>query len=195
MPFPSTAPAELLAALAEALSALRARWYLFGAQAAVIWGRPRLTADVDVTVRLDPEDPERLVRALSDRGFQLRVSLGDDFVRRTRVLPFVHQPSGLPLDIVLAGPGLEELFLERAVEVTVEGVTVPVISPEDLIVAKILAGRPKDLEDVRGILRERLSSLDIELIRSTLTLLEDALSQSDLRPPFESELARARRVG
>ena len=164
MPFPSTAPAELLAALAEALSALRARWYLFGAQAAVIWGRPRLTADVDVTVRLDPEDPERLVRALSDRGFQLRVSLGDDVVRRTRVLPFVHQPSGLPLDIVLAGPGLEELFLERAVEVTVEGVTVPVISPEDLIVAKILAGRPKDLEDVRGILRERLSSLS--LVRS-----------------------------
>lgn len=109
--------------------------------------------------------------------------------------PSSTSQSGLPLDIVLAGPGLEELFLERAVEVTVEGVTVPVISPEDLIVAKILAGRPKDLEDVRGILRERLSSLDIELIRSTLTLLEDALSQSDLRPLFESELARARRVG
>jgi hypothetical protein len=184
----------LLAALAEALSALRARWYLFGAQAAVIWGRPRLTADVDVTVRLDPEDPERLVRALSDRGFQLRVSR-DDLVRRTRVLPFVHQPTGLPLDVVLAGPGLEELFIERAVDVAFGGVTVPVISPEDLISAKVLAGRPKDIEGVRGILRERLSSLDIELIRSTLALLEDALSQSDLRPLFESELARAHRAG
>lgn len=115
MPARDSAPAELLAALAGALSALGAGWYVFGAQAALIWGRPRLTADVDVTVRLDPEEPERLVRVLEASGFQLRVSAADDFVRRTRVLPFVYLPNGLPLDVVLAGAGLEELFLSRAV--------------------------------------------------------------------------------
>jgi hypothetical protein len=187
------APAELLAALAGALSALGARWYVFGAQAALIWGRPRLTADVDVTVRLDPEEPERLVRVLEASGFQLRVSAADDLVRRTRVLPFVYLPNGLPLDVVLAGPGLEELFLSRAVPVRVGTVTVPVISPEDLIVTKVLAGRAKDLDDVAGILRERLQQLDLESIRSTLRLLEEALSQSDFLPVFERELARARR--
>lgn len=97
------------------------------------------------------------------------------------------------LDVVLAGPGLEELFLSRARLVQVGRVTIPVISPEDLIVAKILAGRPKDLEDIRGVLRERLSSLDVEVIRSTLAMLEDPLSQNDLRPVFEEELSRARR--
>lgn len=30
------------------------RWYLFGAQAAIIWGSPRLSADVDVTASIDP---------------------------------------------------------------------------------------------------------------------------------------------
>ena len=193
MPFPSAAPADLFAALAEALAAAGARWYLFGAQAALIWGRPRLTADVDVTVRLEPEDPEALVRALAQRGFRLRVDPGDDFVRRTRVLPFVFEPNGLPVDVVLAGPGLEELFLSRAVPVRVGSVTVPVISPEDLIVTKILAGRPKDVEDVRGILLERLAQLDLETVRATLGLLEAALGQSDLQPAFEAELARARR--
>jgi predicted nucleotidyltransferase len=59
---------------------------------------------------------------------------------------------------VLAGPGLEEQFLARAVLVDIGGVRVPVMSPEDLVVTKILAGRPKDIEDVRGILAERVSS-------------------------------------
>jgi len=193
VPFPSAAPADLFAALAEALAAVGARWYLFGAQAALIWGRPRLTADVDVTVRLEPEEPDALVRAFAQRGFRLRVDPGDDFVRRTRVLPFVFEPNGLPVDVVLAGPGLEELFLSRVVPVRVGSVTVPVISPEDLIVTKILAGRPKDVEDVRGILLERGGQLDLGTVRATLALLEAALGQSDLQPAFEAELARARR--
>jgi len=190
VPSPQSVPADLFAAIAGALSRLHARWYVFGAQAVVLWGRPRLTADIDVTVRMDPEEPERLVRALEASGFSLRIGNTPEFVRRTRVLPFVHATSGMPMDVVLAGPGLEELFLSRAVPVTIGNLVVPVISPEDLIATKILAGRPKDIEDVRGILRERLSTLDLESIRSTLALLEEALGQSDLRPILERELAR-----
>jgi hypothetical protein len=193
VPLPETAPAELLAALSAALETVRAPWYLFGAQAVVIWGRPRLTADVDVTVRLESGDPHRLVSALENAGFRLRVSPSDDFVRRTRVLPFVYLPNVLPLDIVLSGPGLEELFLARAVPVNIAGVTIPVISPEDLVATKILAGRAKDLDDVRGILQEKLPALDLDLIRRTLTQLQEALGQSDLLPLFDGALARATR--
>ena len=192
MPSPQSVPADLFAALAGALSRLHARWYVFGAQAVVLWGRPRLTADIDVTVRMDPEEPERLVRALEASGFSLRIGSTPEFVRRTRVLPFVHAASGMPMDVVLAGPGLEELFLSRAVPVTIGNLVVPVISPEDLVATKILAGRPKDIEDVRGILRERLSTLNLESIRSTLALLEEALGQSDLRRILERELALRR---
>ena len=192
-PASNPAAADLLAAPAGALSALGAEWYIFGAQATLIWGRPRLTADVDVTVRLEPENPDRLVAALEAAGFRLRVSASDDFVRRTRVLPFVFRPSELPLDVVLAGPGLEELFLSRAVPVRVGSVTVPVISPEDLIVTKILAGRSKDLDDIAGVLGERLSQLDLESIRATLRILEEALAQNGLLPVFDRELARVQR--
>jgi hypothetical protein len=193
VPSPSTAPADLLAALAAVLSRLRVPWYVFGAQAALAWGHPRLTADVDVTVRLESDEWQTLVRALEAAGFQLRATASDDFVRRTRVLPFVYSPNGLPLDIVLGGPGLEELFLARAVPVEMGSATVPVMRPEDVIVTKILAGRTKDLDDVRGILMRRLEELDLGMIRSTLSMLEDALSQSDLVPVLEAEVARARR--
>lgn len=193
MPSSLASPADLIAALAQALDAVGARWYLFGAQAVLIWGRPRLTADVDVTVRLDPEEPRALVSALEEHGFRLGVAATDEFVRRTRVLPFVFEGSGLPVDVVLAGPGLEELFLSRAVPVLIGSLTVPVISPEDLVVTKVLAGRPKDLEDVHGILLERLARLDLGVIRDTLDLLETALGQSDLRPAFEAALVRAQK--
>lgn len=194
MPSPSTAPADLLAALAAVLSRLRVPWYVFGAQAALVWGRPRLTADVDVTVRLESDDWQALVRALEAAGFQLRTTAGDDFVRRTRVLPFVYLPNGLPLDVVLGGPGLEELFLERAIPVAMGSATVPVMCAEDVIVTKILAGRTKDLDDARGILLRRLEDLDVDLIRSTLAMLEDALSRSDLLPVLESEIAGVLRI-
>lgn len=193
MPSPA-GPAELLADLAVALDAIGARWYVFGAQAALVWGRPRLTTDVDVTVKCSIST-DRLVRTLDTHGFSLRIDATEAFIRTTRVVPLEHRASGLALDIVLAGPGLEELFLERAISIDVAGTVVPFISPEDLIVTKVLAGRGKDIDDVFGVLSERGSTLDLDQIRTTLRLLEDALGQSDLMPVFDAELNRWQRSG
>ena len=193
MPSPA-GPSELFADLAAALDAVGARWFVFGAQAALVWGRPRLTTDVDVTVKCDVPTAH-LVRALQAHGFSLRVDGTDAFILATRVVPLEHPASGLGLDVVLAGPGLEELFLARAVPVDVSGTAVPFISPEDLIVTKLLAGREKDLEDVRGVLAERGSLLDFVSIRSTLALLESALGQSDLSSVLEREIERWQRAG
>ncbi len=110
-------------------------------------------------------------------------------------MPLEYRASGLALDVVLAGPGLEDLFLERAVPIDVAGTVVPFISPEDLIVTKVLAGREKDIEDVRGVFSERGSALNVDQIRTTITLLEDALGQSDLMPVFDAELSRWQRTG
>lgn len=165
------------------------RWYLFGAQAAIVWGSPRLSADVDVTATLDRAELAAYIDAMHDHGFDI-VFDDPDFIARTRVIPFVHRDSRMPVDIVLAGPGLEEEFLQRSLSVDVAGTSIPVISPEDLIIAKILAGRPKDIEDIRGVIHERRDSLDAERIRSVLSLLEQALTQGDLLPVFEREWSR-----
>lgn len=174
---------EAFAGLAAAFAELRSRWYVFGAQAAILHGVARATADIDVT--LDPAEHETSVIAatLSAHGFSLRIE-DPDFVAHTRVLPVVHVPTGVPVDVVLAGPGIEELFFARVVERTIGTVLVPVASPEDVIVMKILAGRPKDIEDVRGIVSAK-PHLDVSSVRETLCLLEAALDQSDLSPLFE----------
>lgn len=186
---------ELLKALAGLLPAWCDGWYLFGAQAVGVWGMPRLSADVDITVRLRVPDTLAFVNGMREAGFDLRVADAEEFVRKTRVLPFVHRVSRIPVDVVLAGPGPEEEFLSRARTVVIEGVPVPVISPEDLIVTKVLAGRPKDLEDVRGILGQEGADLDLGHVRRLLALLEDALGQSDLLPLFEAQLSATLRPG
>lgn len=167
------------------------QWYLFGAQAAIVWGSPRLSADVDVTASLDRAGLDGFIGTMRNHGFD--IVFGDpEFIDRTRVIPFVHRHSRMPLDVVLSGPGLEEEFLQRALSVDVAGTLVPVISPEDLIVTKILAGRPKDVEDIRGVIHERKESLDVARIRAVLRLLEQALTQSDLLPLFEREWCNER---
>ena len=185
--------AHLLADLADALRRLDVPWYLFGARAAILHGVARLTADVDVTVRLPATtSAEMLATGLEAHGFVQRVT-APDFMARTRVVPFVHTATSLPLDVVLAGPGLEELFLSRAVQVEVEGMQVPVASAEDIVVMKVLAGRPKDVDDVIAIVAAQERTLDFGYVRGTLDTLERAIGQSDLLPAFEAAMARARR--
>jgi hypothetical protein len=48
----SSPVADLLRDLSRAFAEFGVPWYLFGAQAALLYGAARLTADVDVTVRL-----------------------------------------------------------------------------------------------------------------------------------------------
>ncbi len=102
MPSPA-GPAELLSDLAAALDAIDARWFVFGAQAAA----------------------DHLVGTLDTHGFSLRMDATETFIRTTRVVPLEHHASGLALDVVLAGPGLEDLFLERAVAIDVAGTSFP----------------------------------------------------------------------
>ena len=186
--------ADVLSSLSRALQALGVRWFLFGAQAAIVYGAERLTNDVDVTVDAGDLPTAALVAHLARAGFELRVRDVNGFVRRTRVVPFRHTASGIDVDLVLAGPGPEELFFQRARRRRIEGVSVPVVSADDLVVMKVLAGRPKDLEDVVEVLAAQGSAFRHARARQTLAALESALDQSDLLPTFERALERARRV-
>lgn len=175
---------EVLVALAPVASRW-GRWYLFGAQAVVVHGVPRLSADLDITLALSPDAPDRFAQDMEAAGFILQVS-DPAFIRRTRVMPFIHHATGMPLDVVLAASGLEDDFLARAIDVDLDGTAVPVIHVEDLIIGKILAGRPKDIEDVRNLWHLHGATADRDRITQVLTMLEEALAQSDLVPAFEA---------
>jgi hypothetical protein len=176
-------------ALAPVLRRRRLRWYVFGAQALIAHGRPRLTDDVDVTVEVDPARLRGLIAAMGRAGFAPRVTDLDVFIARARVIPFLHVPSEAPLDMVLASTGLEHDFATRAVRADLGGVRVPVIAPGDLIVTKVISGRTKDLDDIAGILATQGPTLDTRRIRTLLGELDAALGDTEFVARFD-RLAR-----
>ena len=87
---------------------------------------------------------------------------------------------------MFAGSGLEDEFIERAKATDIGGVPVPLIDVADLVITRILAGRPKDLEDVRNLWRLHGSAVDHRRIRRLLRSVETALDRSDLVSGFEA---------
>jgi predicted nucleotidyltransferase len=188
------AAVEALGALGKALAERRWRWYVFGGQAVLVYGRPRLTADVDVVIEPAGAGADGLASALAPYGFALRFPLSPDQLRDARLLPMVHAPCEMPVDVVIAAPGLDEELLGRAELVDVGGVFAPVISVEDLVALKVVAGRRKDLEDIRGILAVQ-PRIDLARVRDVVGAFEAASGDGRLLARLARLLRTARREG
>lgn len=174
---------DTLRALSDVLQARALRWYVFGAQAVAVRGAPRATQDVDVTVEVPRADLGALVDALAAQGLRHRYpELAGRLLEASAVLPLVHT-SRMEVDLVIAGSGLERLALARATVEEVDGVRVPVAHATDLVVMKLLAARPKDLEDARSVLAG--GEADLAEVRDLLEQLEEALDMSDLVPRLD----------
>jgi hypothetical protein len=178
-----SADVEIYTALTRVFGSLGMRWYVFGGQAAILHGSVRFTQDIDITVDSANRPYSFMIDALKLEGFELRIE-DESFIDRTQVVPLLHIPTDTPVDIVLAGSGIEEIFFDKRVEIDIEGVKVPVACAEDIVVMKILSARPKDLDDVVAILRSQAEKFDHNRVRWLLDQLEQALDRSDLLPLY-----------
>jgi Nucleotidyl transferase AbiEii toxin, Type IV TA system len=176
--FATPAAEAALVAFASFAARKRLRWYLFGGQAANYHGSPRNTADLDITIDLGDAATPAFIASLAKAGFDAAAFADTAFIATTRVIPVIHRATHYPIDLVLAGPGFEQRFLDEAVDVALGRTKVPVISAENLVALKVLAGRPKDLEDVRALLASR--SLAHDTIEETLRQFEGAIGDSEL---------------
>jgi predicted nucleotidyltransferase len=150
----------LLASLTRALEARGLPFMLIGGQAVLVHGTPRLTEDVDVTLAADPSRLPDVLTACADAGL---TPLPEDpvaFVHDTFVLPARHAASGLRTDFVFSTTAYEREAIARSIRIVVEGVAVPVATAEDLLLHKLFAGRPRDIEDAESVVRRSGPSMD-----------------------------------
>jgi hypothetical protein len=96
------------------------------------------------------------------------------------------EPDGKPAAKGAATPGYEEEVLARAQPFQFGEMTLPVCSPEDFIIHKIIADRPKDWADVEGVLIEQQERLDQEYIRTWLVQFAEILERPDWLERYES---------
>lgn len=150
----------LLARLAQALRAHDVPFMLIGGQAVLLHGEPRLTLDVDVTLGVSPEALGTVLAACEAMGVDPLPETVEDFVRETFVLPVSDPATNIRIDLIFSTTPFEAAAIDRAIEVEVAGGRVPFATAEDLIIHKLFAGRPRDLEDIEGIVRRKGSNLD-----------------------------------
>jgi hypothetical protein len=166
------------------LTGLGRPYVIIGGLAAQYWGEPRLTVDVDVTVAAPPDDPESLVQAIVAH-FQPRIEDPIAFARRSRVV-LVRASNGCPVDISLALPGYEDEMMRHAVDYELEpGKVVKLCSAEDLVIHKAVAGRPRDLHDIEGVVYRQQNTLDADYIRRWLSEFAAVLEEPSLPERFE----------
>jgi predicted nucleotidyltransferase len=159
----SPRPPDFSAFIAEIARELQARgipFMLIGGQAVLLHGRPRLTEDIDITLGADPSRLSEVLDVCAALELQPLPDDVEKFVRRTFVLPAHHTASGIRVDFVFSVTPYEQQAIGRATFVELAGASVPFASAEDLIIHKLFAGRPRDLEDAATVARRRGKDLD-----------------------------------
>jgi len=150
---------SLLARIALGLEQRGIPYMVIGGQAVLLHGEPRLTRDIDITLGAGPARVGEVLDIVRSWGGRVLIDNAVDFVQKTMVLPCLEPESGLRVDFIFSFTPYEREALQRAIRVNLNGTDVRFACVEDLIIHKIFAGRPRDLEDVRGIcLRIRTST-------------------------------------
>jgi len=159
---------EALEALRDSLEEAGAPWMCLGGVAVIAQGVPRLTVDIDATVLAEKAQLAALLEACGRHEVRPRIDDALAFAREHHVLLLHHTPSDIPLDVSLAWLPFEEEAIRAAPEIDYAGVRIRVARPEDLIVYKMVASRPRDIEDVDKLLLLHGDRIDLDRIRAVL---------------------------
>jgi hypothetical protein len=141
-------------ALAQALEAAEIGYMLIGAMARTAWGRPRSTKDVDLVVTADQASWEKLLQTFSGLGLSPKQQTPPGEIPPDTA--FFFTPDKVRVDVLVAKTPFEHSAFSRRARVDFEGTPVWVASPEDLIVYKLIAGRPHDLGDIKEVITARI---------------------------------------
>ena len=155
------------------------RGVIIGGIAVGFLGRPRLTEDVDAVFLLSVHDIPRFLEAAKMENIQPRIPNAEEFARRNRVLLLQHIPTETNIDISLGIMPFEEEMVARSIVQSTATLSVRLPTPEDLIIMKAIAHRPKDLEDIRTIV-DKNPELDAARIKQWLKSFAEVLEMPSL---------------
>lgn len=142
----------LLARLARALDGAGISYMVIGGQAVLLHGEPRLTRDIDLTLGCDAGELGRVLSIAAAADLRPAVTQVEAFVKQTNVLPLIDRSTEIRIDMIFSFTPYEAEAIYRSLAVPLGGTNVRFASAEDLIIHKLVAGRPRDIEDVRGVL-------------------------------------------
>jgi len=185
-------PATLLAALADLvkwMDVTKMPSMVIGGGAASVLGQPRLTQDVDVLAILPEADWANAVSTAASHGILPRIENPLDFARRSRVLLMRHAESGIDIDLTFGRLAFEQAAIDNSEIHNIGGLRVRLPRVEDLLIMKAIARRPKDLQDIEGLLAAHPEA-DVVAVRQWVREFATAMTMSDMLDDFDKVVAR-----
>lgn len=168
--------------LVKLMKDVRLNYAVLGGVAVSIYGEPRLTFDIDINVMLDNKKLDGFLNKAKRYGFLPLPSNIKKFIKITGVIPMKFSKNKVTgkCDFIIAQNILEYTGIKRARYKKIYSIKVKLISPEDLVLHKITSERPRDLEDVQGILIRQRDKLDIKYITYWLKKIAGANRKPEL---------------
>src|SRR5438552_9526754 len=124
--------------------------------AAVLYGVPRATFDLDVLIEPSTQNAERLLKGMIDAGLGTASLTTVEDLLSKEITIFTDR---IRLDVQTSTPGIVfEQAWQHRVTMNYRGQTLEVVSVGDLIASKTAAGRDVDLEDVRILKSKEVNS-------------------------------------
>ena len=141
----------LATTLADIVGFLRSKevpYALVGGLAVPLRGQPRVTVGI-------VERALVLAGSLRETNFTPLFDNVADVVEKALLLPLRHSSTSVKVDLAIGLSGFEQQAIARAELLELAGLFVSVATAEDLLIMKVLAGRPQDEQDLRGFAGDR----------------------------------------
>jgi hypothetical protein len=136
--------------LLELFNARKVDYVIIGAYALAYHGAPRYTGDLDILVKPDEDNAQKILKALDDFGFgSLDLSV-DDFSTPGKVIQLGVSPVRIDLVTSITGLNWEQVAANR-VSGAYGDVSVHFIGKQDFIANKKALGRHRDLADIEAL--------------------------------------------
>jgi hypothetical protein len=161
---------DLVTLFVRPLEGLGIEYMVTGGVAAVVYGDPRFTRDIDIILKLEPEEATRFAAAFDAQRFYvppleaLRLEAGRSPSGHFNV---IDRQSALRADVYVAGADpLHVWAFERRRVLDVEGTKMSIAPPEYVILRKLQyyrdSGSDRHLRDIAMILRVSEDHVDVE---------------------------------
>ncbi|MCK4241112.1 MAG: nucleotidyltransferase [Candidatus Atribacteria bacterium] len=169
---------KLLKKIANELNAHNIPYMVIGGQAVLLYGEPRLTKDIDITLGVGVSKLNE-INSIVEK-LNLKTLVDENFVQDTMVLLAIDEKTGIRVDFIFSFSPYEKLAIKRAPGIKFGDTIVKFASLEDLVIHKIIAGRAIDIEDIRSIILKN-PDYDTKYIKRWLQYFDKSLNEKFLK--------------
>ena len=121
-----------------------------GAYALAAHGIPRATGDIDIWIKTDSDNAEKLIKSLKKFGAPIGDLEPSDFTEPDIVFQIGVAPRRIAFLTSIDGVNFAEAEKDKLI-IKINDIEVPIISVENLIKNKKATSRPKDLLDIESL--------------------------------------------